>query len=174
MDAFEKIYIFYKQDVYHFLCRLTNYNYSISEELLSETFYQAFLSFERFRGECEVKTWLCQIAKNTYSQYVRKEIYKEHLYERLKLDNSRLREHSVAGDVERQAEERELLSCIQMILKDCDKRTRDIVLYRMYAELKFQEIARILDMKETTVKVIFYRTKIKIQNELKERFGYEV
>ena len=44
----------------------------------------------------------------------------------------------------------------------------------MYAGLKFQEIAKILGIKEATAKVVFYRTKIEIQKQLKERFGYEI
>lgn len=172
MDAFEKIYVTYKEDIYRFICKMTNYNFNLSEELLAETFYQAFISFQRFKGACEVKTWLCQIAKNTYSGYVRKEVRKEHLYERIQgnflYGNERL------PDVPQQVEDRDMLGCIQAVLSDCDGRARDIVMYRMYAGLKFQEIARLLDIKETTAKVIFYRTKVFIQNQLKERYGYEI
>lgn len=174
VDTFEKIYVSYKQDIYRFLLKMTNYNSGLSEELLSETFFQAFLSFDRFRGECEVKTWLCRIAKNTYSGYIRKEIYKERLYERMKTDSGHYRGSFGREEVSRQAEDRELLSCIQAILKDCGSKERDIVLYRMYAGLKFQEIAKILGIKEATAKVVFYRTKIEIQKQLKERFGYEI
>ena len=77
MDAFENIYRTYKEDVYRFICKLTNYNHDVTEELMAETFFQAFISFHRFKGKCEVKTWLCQIAKNVYSGYIRKEIRKK-------------------------------------------------------------------------------------------------
>lgn len=167
MDAFEELYTKYRQDIYRFICKLTDYDPCLSEELLSETFYQAFLSFGRFRGECEIKTWLCQIAKNTYSTYVRKEIKKEHLCDRLKNE-------VYTADVSEHVENRELLCSIHIILNDCDKKARDIVHYRMYAGLKFREIAKLLDMKETTAKVVFYRTKLFIQAQLKERYGYEV
>jgi DNA-directed RNA polymerase specialized sigma24 family protein len=44
----------------------------------------------------------------------------------------------------------------------------------MYAELKFSEIAALSGIKESTAKVIYSRAKVKIQIQLKERFGYEV
>ena len=166
MDVFEEIYVHYKSDIYRFICRLTNYNYNLSEELLSETFYQAFLSFERFRGTCEIKTWLCQIAKNTYSGYIRKEVRRERLFEKMK-------ETAEPEDLQRRAENQEILNCIRRILDDYDKRARDIVQYRMYAGLKFKEIGKVLGIKETTAKVIFYRTRMDIQLKLKERFGYD-
>ena len=43
MDPFEELYTEYRQDIYRFICKLTDYDLDLSEELLSETFYQAFL-----------------------------------------------------------------------------------------------------------------------------------
>ncbi|QNM05984.1 RNA polymerase sigma factor [Qiania dongpingensis] len=167
MDIFEEIYIAYKDDIYRFIYKLTGYDSALSEELLSETFFRAFVSFGNFKGLCEIKTWLCQIAKNTYSGYVRSEIRKKRLF-------SKFEKAEKAEDFTEDIENKELLFCIQSILKGCDKKARDIVQYRMFAGLKFKEIASILDMKETTAKVIFYRTRAVIQIQLKEKFGYEV
>lgn len=167
MRAFEDIYILYKNDVYRFICKLTGYKTDISEELLQETFYRAFISFDRFRGDCEVRTWLCQIAKNTYYNYVRTEIKKENLV-------NKVIHNITVNDFEEQAEKREVLQYIHVILEEFDERTKNIVLYRMYADIKFSEIARLLEIKESTAKVIFCRAKVKIQIQLKERFGYEI
>lgn len=56
MKEFEEIYTKNKDDVYKFICKLTSYKINLSEDLLQETFYQALLSFDRFRGDCEIKT----------------------------------------------------------------------------------------------------------------------
>ena len=167
MKAFEDIYAKHKDDVYRFLCKLTSYKVSLSEELLQESFYQAFISFDRFRGDCEIKTWLYQIAKNTYYRHVRNEIKKENL-------SNRVRQDETVNDFTEQAEKRELLQFIHTILEDFDERTRNIVLYRMYADITFSEIAALLEIKESTAKVIYSRAKVKIQIQLKERFGYEI
>ena len=38
----------------------------IAEEITSQTFFKALSSINKFRGECDVRVWLCQIAKNCY------------------------------------------------------------------------------------------------------------
>lgn len=167
MKEFEEIYTKNKDDVYKFICKLTSYKFNLSEELLQETFYQALMSFDRFRGDCEIKTWLCQIAKNTYYRHIRNEIKKENLTNKIIKDET-------VNDFTEQAEKKELLQFIHKILEDFDERTRNIVLYRMYADIKFSEIAALLGIKESTAKVIYSRAKVKIQILLKERFGYEI
>ena len=167
MKVFEEIYNDYKSDVYRFLYKMTSYQCGLSEELLQETFYQAFLSFDRFRGECEIKTWLCQIAKNTYYRYIRNEIKKENLVLKISGEDK-------VYDIEEQIVKREIVQLIHRILEEFDERTKNIVLYRMYADIKFSEIAMLLDIKEASTKVIYSRAKVKIQTILKERYEYEI
>ena len=81
-DPFAKLYETYQPDIYRFLLRISGGEPLIAEELTQETFYQAFLSFGRFRGECTVKTWLCQIAKNVYGKFVRRESRQRSIAER--------------------------------------------------------------------------------------------
>lgn len=35
-------------------------------------FFKALKSIDRFRGECDMRVWLCQIARNTYYSYLKK------------------------------------------------------------------------------------------------------
>lgn len=58
----EEIYEKYSKLVYNYLYRLTN-NIELSEELMQETFYSAIKGLNKFKGECKVSVWLCQIAK---------------------------------------------------------------------------------------------------------------
>ena len=39
---------------------------NIAEEVTSQTFFKALSSINKFKGECDVRVWLCQIAKNCY------------------------------------------------------------------------------------------------------------
>lgn len=167
MKEFEDIYEKNKDDVYRFIYKLTGYEAHIAEELLQETFYQAFLSFERFRGDAQIKTWLCQIAKNTYYQYIRSQVKGRNL-------TNKICQEETSHDFTEEIENKELIRLIRIILEEFDERTRSIVLYRMCAELKFSEIAVLLGIKESTAKVIYSRAKVKIQIQLKERFEYEI
>ena len=77
MDSLQKeinvIYQCYYKDVYRFCYQLCGQNLHLAEELTQNTFYKAILSADSFKGNCEIKTWLCQIARNDYLNYLRKE-----------------------------------------------------------------------------------------------------
>ena len=64
-QGFEALYEAYFPRIYAFLLKLTE-DRDLAEELTQETFYQAFVSFHRFRGESDVFTWLASIGKHTY------------------------------------------------------------------------------------------------------------
>ena len=71
MSEFEELYHLYYKDVYYYVLKLTDYQDHIAEEVTQESFYQAYIYLKKFRGECSVKSWLCQIAKNTYYKYLK-------------------------------------------------------------------------------------------------------
>ena len=68
---FEKIYTTYFRDVFLYIRRLSNDEH-IAEEITSETFFKAMNSIDSFRGDCDIRVWLCQIAKNCYYSYLKK------------------------------------------------------------------------------------------------------
>ena len=45
----------------------------MAEDIVSETFLKAIKGIDRFKGDCEMRVWLCQIAKNTYYTFYQKE-----------------------------------------------------------------------------------------------------
>lgn len=72
LTDFEEVYAVYFDDVYRYLLSLSG-SESVAEELTSETFFRAMDALGRFRGECSVRVWLCQIAKNLYYSHLRRE-----------------------------------------------------------------------------------------------------
>ena len=64
MEDFGEIYNLYMKDVYKYVLALSR-NPDIAEEITQETFFKALKSIDRFKGECKISEWLCQIAKNT-------------------------------------------------------------------------------------------------------------
>ena len=71
MQNIEKIYEQYFETVNKYLFCLTR-NSDISEELTQETFYKAVKNINSFKGECKISVWLCQIAKNLWFDYCKK------------------------------------------------------------------------------------------------------
>ena len=70
--VFESIYRAHRDYVYGFALRLTGFDPDAAEELTQESFYRAFVALPRFRGDCDVRTWLCQIMKHTFYKQLRK------------------------------------------------------------------------------------------------------
>ena len=62
----EQLYRRHYQTVYRYALRLTGSEHA-AEELAAETFYRAMVALPDFRGECAASTWLCQIARNTWT-----------------------------------------------------------------------------------------------------------
>ena len=70
--CFEEVYKRYYRDVYYYLLSLSS-NPQTAEDLTQETFYKALKNIHRFKGDCQLKTWLCQIGKNTYLSWLKKQ-----------------------------------------------------------------------------------------------------
>ena len=68
---FEHLYDTYFNDVYLYILRLSG-NEHLAEEITSDTFFKAMKSINSFRGDCDVRVWLCQIANNCYYSHFKK------------------------------------------------------------------------------------------------------
>lgn len=70
---FEQIYSTYFKSVYRYIWKLSGDEH-IAEEITSETFLKVMKSIGDFCGECDMRVWICQIAKNMYYSYLKKAI----------------------------------------------------------------------------------------------------
>ena len=166
MDTFEEIYSIYQQDVFRFLLQLSGYNQNIAKELTQETFYQAFLSFGRFRGECGMRTWLFQIAKNVYGKFVRKEIRQRGIAE--------MQDDTSSPSPGELIENSEMLEIMRKMIDELSEPARSVMQYRLYSEMSYAEIAALLKIRANTAAVIYNRTVAKFRKTMKERYDYEI
>ena len=67
----QEVYEQYFTVVYRYLLSLSH-NTHIAEELTQEAFFKALKKVDDFRGDCDLRVWLCQISKNTYYGYQKK------------------------------------------------------------------------------------------------------
>ena len=163
VDTFENIYRDYFSRVYSFIYRMCR-NDDLAEELTQETFYQAFRSFSRFRGDSELFTWLAAIAKFTFLNYLRK----NHCSECVNLDliEDTLYDNE-ENDPEENAQKHETTETIRKAIMNMPDKYRDVVLLRLYAELPFSQIAESMKITENSAKVLFHRAKKLLMEELK-------
>ena len=71
MTQFEQVYREYFSDVYAYILRLSG-SADVAEEITSETFFKALDAIDGFRGDCEIRVWLCRIAKNCYFSHLKR------------------------------------------------------------------------------------------------------
>lgn len=71
VSDFDAIYQEYGKTVYCFLLSLSR-DETLSEELTQETMFRAIMNISSFRGDSKISVWLCQIAKNLYLEWMKK------------------------------------------------------------------------------------------------------
>ena len=160
MTDFEKIYKEYFNDVYLYIRRLSGDEH-IAEEITSETFFKALKSIDSFRGECEIRVWLCQIAKNSYYTYVKKNSKVQDVDE-TELKNLPDNKNNVENEVQSKLQ----AFAIQKILHEIDEPYREVFMWRVYADLSFKEIAGIFNKNENWACVTYHRARKLIKQRL--------
>ena len=148
--------------VYGYLLTITNGNKDLAEDLTQETFYRAIRNIKTFKGKAKVSTWLCQIAKYTFWQY----LDKKNRHREVSLED--VLELPTAEQVEetylKTETSNKLLECIEKL----DETTRAVVLYRINGELSFKEIGELMNQTENWARVTFYRGKQKLGKEMRD------
>lgn len=170
MEQFEEIVQKNYSVVYNFLLKLSDYQNDVAEELTQDTFLQAYLSISDFKGKCQLKTWLIQIAKNCFYMSLRKKRPITISLEDLTAEPADTRIKHLSDPIY----ERELIANARLIVDLMQPQMRDVMLYRLYSDLPYAQIALLLSISESSSKVLFHRGKGVLQKRLREDFGYEI
>ena len=166
-QEFEALYQEYFPRIYAFLYKLTE-SRDLAEELTQETFYQAFVSFYRFRGDSDVFTWLASIGKHTYYRYLRKN---RHQIETLNAEQ--LIEQYGEGSTEHLADtvERQLLlESTRRALLALPKKYQDVTILRVYADMSYAQIGDALHISENSARVIYFRAKKMMMEAIQDEY----
>ncbi|MBB6713920.1 RNA polymerase sigma factor [Clostridium gasigenes] len=167
LKEFERLYLDHNEYVLKFLLRISNGDYIMAEELTQETFYRAYIASAKFEGRCNVKTWLCQIAKNCYFMQLRK-AKRIDRYGKL-YNEERINGKSVSPQLI--YENKETYFKIIEIINEMSSLMKDVMIYRIFAELSYKEIAKLMNKKEVSIKVMYCRGKAIIKEKLKGEFN---
>lgn len=156
MPSFEELYILYFDDVYRFLLNLTK-NGDLAEELTAETFFKALRGIRRFRGDCDIRVWLCQIAKNSYYTHQKKQ-------KRFIHPGGLASFPSPAPDLSEPLIEEEASQQIRKALSNLPSPYQEVFRLRVFGELSFKQIASLFGKTDHWACVTYHRAKEKIQN----------
>lgn len=159
MQNIEEIYKEYSITVYKYLFCLTQ-NRDISEDLMQETFAIAVKDIKKFRGDCKLSVWLCQIAKHLWYKELKKKkknanVSFEEMNEDVLYDET---PEEIICDKE---EKLKLFKDMQKL----DSKSKEVMYLRLIGDLSYEEIGEILGKTSNWSRVTFYRAKQKIREE---------
>lgn len=156
----ESAYAEHAREVYHFLLRLCG-NANLAEDLLQDTFLKAMEASESFDYRCKLTSWLCQIAKNTYYDHLRKT--KRHPLSELPEDVADTRK-----DVMERLEDAESAREIRLAVHRLSEPYKEVFLLRVYAQLPYKEIGMMFGKSEVWGRVTFMRSKDMVMRMLED------
>ena len=160
---FEEIYTTYFSDVYMYIRRLSRDEH-LAEEITSETFFKAMNSIESFRGDCDIRVWLCQIAKNCYFTYLKKAKRIDSIEDIETAEQSE--------NFEERFFQKDAAMQIQKVLHDIPDPYKEVFMWRVFAEMSFKQIGQIFHKSENWACVTYHRARKMIKERL-EADGYE-
>lgn len=136
-----------------------------AEEVVADTYMQAIEKWDQFEGRSKLSTWLYKICINKNLEQIRKQKSAAEQIKRIALScwtNLRgKREDYVA-----------LKEDFRAALELLDERERSVFILVVFEELSQKEIAEILDISVSNVKVILHRGRKKLTSILSDYLEY--
>ena len=151
MTDIENLYECYAADVRRFALYLCG-DAAMADEITSDTFMRAWMAAERIR-QPTVKSYLFTIARNAYTDLLRRAARHAQLDERM--PDARI---SAQTQMELSAEVRSVLAALQQ-LPEMD---RTVLLMRTLDEMPYEEIAETLGISVVTATVKVHRARLKL------------
>lgn len=158
----EDFYLRYGRIVYGYLLKCT-YNESLAEELTQETFYQALLSIDRYKGACKPSVWLCQIAKHVWYKHAKK----EKKYVLMEDDDLNLAAGTQPAPEQEILDRRDKLEVYKFI-RLLPREMQEVIYLRLTGDLSFSEIGEIMNQSEVWARTNYYRAKEKLVREVRK------
>ena len=160
-DRMSLLYERHHEALYGYLFHMTRQKES-SEDILQNIFLRMLKYRNGFAGSGEFKTWMYHIARNVLNDHFKKtkrtpQHFNVQDFEE-KIDGGQLADTRI--------EKKQELKTLEMAMELLTDENRELLVLCRYQELKYHEIARILDITETAVKVRVHRAL----NQLKSNY----
>lgn len=157
MTEFETVYRTYFRDVELYLRAICK-DESLAEELTEQVFFQAMKALPKFRGDCDVRTWLCAMGRNCYLSHLRKTRPSENIDE-LQIPDPR-------ASIEEQMIDRSQAMTIHRLLHDLPEPYKEVFSLRIFGQLSFEDIGNLFGRTANWACVTYHRARRKIQEQM--------
>jgi RNA polymerase sigma-70 factor (ECF subfamily) len=159
VEGFEQVWQAYFGDVYRYalaLCR----DKVLAEDIASDTFMKAMAAIDRFRGECELRVWLCRIAKNLYLDHLRRQGRQVSL--------ETLPEPEDPADLEATFHRGEEAMRAHRALHLLPEPYREVFSLRVLGGLSFQQIGELFHKTANWACVTYHRARQQLRDSMEE------
>ena len=130
---------------------------ALAEDAVQETFFKAWKSRDRFRGEAEEKTWLTRIAINTCKDLLKSSWARN-------TDRSMTPDSMPEGSVP--FEERD--DTVTRAVMSLPPKIKEVTLLHWYQEMTLEEMAKVLKLPRSTVNYRLKKAKMMLKEELED------
>jgi RNA polymerase sigma-70 factor, ECF subfamily len=146
------------QGIVKSLCKAYYSSHEDQKDAFQDIILQLWKSFDTFRGESEISTWIYRVSLNTLIAKVRKDKNKI-ITESLVISDLFIKPSPMADD------DKELLTIVIQSLKDMDK----AIVILCLEGYKNKEISQILNLTPTNVSTRINRVKTELKAKFKNR-----
>lgn len=151
----------YQRFIFYMAMRMLR-NSEDADEVTQKTFMKAYRALAGFRFESSFKTWLTTIALNLCRSELMK-TKREMVELPANLADPGFEKHRDAEESEAQK------AYLNQMLDRLPPRQKEVVGLRIYQELPFKEIAKLLKSNETAVKVNFHHAMVSLKKWMRRR-----
>ncbi len=164
-NALGRLYELYYERIFRF-CVHRLFNKEIAEDVTSAVFLQVARGIRTFKGRTvqDFRNWLYAIAANQANAYIRKSSRRKKL-----LQEATVSMTAFATDSTDKSSELDWPRLYMAILR-LKPQHQTIVTLRFFENLKYEQIAQILNVKEATVRVTLHRILNELRNYLQSEF----
>lgn len=173
-DAFERIVRKYESRIYSHCVKFLN-NQEDTEDVLQETFLQAYRSLGSFRGDAAFSTWLFKIATNGCLMRLRKrkKVDLVSIDKPIEFDGSMVRREIVdwSKNPTLMSNADDLRATLDRIIADLPEDKRIVFIMKDVEGFSNVEIGQILNMTVAAVKSRLHRARLILREELTSYFN---
>lgn len=152
--------------------RSYNYNHEDTQDLMQDTFVDAYKNLSQFEGRAGFKTWLIRIMLNNCYRKKEKFSYKNETAKQLQ-ENSQPMFSNKNNDTHKIVQNRELGHIIEDALGKIPEEYRMVFSLREINGMNVAETAELLHISEANVKVRLNRCKAMLRTEIEKSYAGE-
>ncbi|MBZ0181942.1 MAG: RNA polymerase sigma factor [Melioribacteraceae bacterium] len=159
---FTLYYNLYKKRIYNFIYKMVN-DKALTEDLYQNTFMKLYEHLNNIQNKESILYWIFSTARNQVYVFYRGKSYKVDQFNKSDVDDLEI---DSGDNLEQKIESKELR---KIVLKEVEKlpfEQKEVYLLKEYSELKYKEIADMLNIDEGLVKSRLFKARQKLIKQI--------